>query len=76
MPTVVSVNAHEGTLNRYEIGGTKARRTHCATINEPCTFTAEVVELFRMMPPDRFAIGPAPTTPSPTAVIMGPNPNV
>lgn len=67
MATIVSVNAHHGALRRYEIGGSKARLTHVASIDEPCTFTATVVEDFRLMPDKRFAVEPPPRPTNPPA---------
>lgn len=58
--SVVVVDAHEGSLTRYEIGG-EAIKTHSATCDAPRTFTASFVETFRRFPPGEFSVrGPIP----------------
>lgn len=65
MATVVVVDAHEGSLHRYEIGGKAARLTHSAHAEGggPVTFTQDVVEDFRLNPSACFAVDP-PTPPT------------
>lgn len=55
---LVIVDAHTGTLSRYEIGGSRPRLTHRATVDQRCTFTPEVVETFRTNPDPDFYVGP------------------
>ena len=66
MSTLVTVDAHEGTLRRYECGGSAVRLTHACTNDGAATFTPKVVENFRLNPPDwcRVEPDPRPTGPS------------
>lgn len=62
MSAIVTVDAHAGTLTRYEIGG-QLRKTHFfeAPADEyprPVTFEVETVESFRHHPPGDFYCGP------------------
>lgn len=58
---LVVVDAHTGTLTRYEVGGHAPMRSHCASKDEPRTFTTKVVEDFRRFPPGEFSVrGPIP----------------
>jgi hypothetical protein len=67
MATLVLVDAHTGTLDRFETGGTLARKTHSATNDGPVSFTAKMVEAFRLMPDERFSLTPPPSPTSPTS---------
>lgn len=69
MATLVSVDCEEGTLRRYECGGTKARLTHQATaVNGALSLTFEALEKFRVDPSPDFAVEPPPRpTNSPAA---------
>lgn len=60
MAAIVVVDAHEGSLTRYETGGETARKTHACTQGYACTFTPAIVESFRRFPPDEFSIDPSP----------------
>ena len=55
---LVSIDAHTGTLTRYETGGPQRRKTHAATLDRAAEFTPEVVEQFRRFPPSDFYVGP------------------
>lgn len=55
---VVSVDAHTGTLTRYEIGGPQRRKTHVASLGKPAEFVPKLVEEFRRFPPSEFYVGP------------------
>lgn len=63
MAALVVVDANEGSLSRYEIGGECARLTHACSYGEPVTFTPTIVEGFRVFPPDHFAIDLCPQPP-------------
>jgi hypothetical protein len=67
MATLVLVDAHTGTLERFETGGALARKTHAATIDGPFSFTAKEVEDFRLTPDARFSLTPPPSPTSPTS---------
>ena len=67
MATIVSIDAHNGELQRYEIGGSAYRLTHACTFGEPVTFNAKTVEQFRLMPDARFAVEPPPRPTNPSA---------
>lgn len=58
--TLVLVEAASGSLNRYETGGSKVRRTHGCTYGQQVTFTPKVVEEFRIWPSPEFAVDPPP----------------
>jgi hypothetical protein len=70
---LVCVDAHAGSLDRFEIGGSAVRKTHAATLDGTLDrtldgafhFTAKMVEEFRLTPDPRFALepGPRPTNP-------------
>lgn len=55
MATLVLVDARQGSLDRYEIGGSTYRKTHAATLDGAFHFTPKMVEDFRLMPDARFA---------------------
>lgn len=63
---LVSVDAHTGTLRRYITEG-GLLMTHEATLEEPCSFGADVVEAFRLKPEERFRIHSATYNPPPPA---------
>lgn len=62
MATVVVVDAHQGSLSRWELGGEAVRLTHSchAEGGGPITFTKDVVEGFRVNPPEEFRVEPPP----------------
>jgi hypothetical protein len=60
----VVVDAHEGSLTRYQLGGKYPVKTHCATNDGPAEFTPGIVEEFRIKPHPDFYVGGAPP-PSP-----------
>lgn len=59
MNAIVTVDAHTGTLRRYEIGGAARRMTHAASADQHVSFSPAVVEQFRTAPHPRFMVGPA-----------------
>ena len=69
---LVTVNAHAGTLTRYEIGG-QLRKTHHWEVPEedfprPVEFGRDVVEEFRKHGHEDYYVGaPVPLPPSPGA---------
>lgn len=71
MATVVSIDAHEGCLRRYEIGGQEYRLTHMAHVSEeytrPVIFSAKIVEEFRILPDEEFSVDPPPRPTNPPA---------
>jgi hypothetical protein len=68
MATIVCVDANVGSLTRYEIGGSAVRKTHaCISPVLPVTFSAKVVEGFRLMPDKEFAVEPPPRPTNPPA---------
>ena len=71
MSALVTIDCNSGTLNRYETGGTKARRTHTATpILGIATLTTALIEDFRRNPTADFAVTPPPQPPLPPAARM------
>lgn len=62
---LVSVNPHQGKLRRFECKDGKKVLTHLASIDKPVTFTAKVIEDFRLMPDDCFKVGEPPRPPCP-----------
>jgi hypothetical protein len=67
MATLVLVDARQGSLDRYEIGGSTYRKTHAATLDGEFHFTPKMVEDFRLMPDARFALEPPPRPTNPPA---------
>lgn len=67
MATIVTLEAATGDMNRYEIGGSSYRHTHSCTYGKPVSFTAKVVEQFRLMPDPKFAVEPPPRPTNPPA---------
>ena len=65
MYAVVVVDAHEGSLSRYEGGGSAVRLTHYATNDQPCTFPPAIVEQFRIAPAPCFSVDPPFSPPPP-----------
>lgn len=63
MPSLVSVEAATGTLQRWETRGEAIRLTHACTLGTPATFTKDVVERFRTDPDEHFAVDPPPGAP-------------
>lgn len=67
MSSLVCVDAHVGSLTRFEVGGSAIRRTHEYHHGEPATFTREVVEYFRLHPDQKWAVEPPPRPTNPPA---------
>jgi hypothetical protein len=65
--TLVSVESYSGTLRRYEVGGQTARLTHMFSYGRPLTFSALVVENFRIRPDARDSVDPGPRPTNPPA---------
>lgn len=60
MASIVVIDANNGSLDRYEIGGEAVRKTHACTLGEKCYFTPEIIETFRLNPSPEFAVDPPP----------------
>ena len=58
------IDANEGCISRYQMGGRYPVRTHAAQAETPLTFTEEFVEEFRLRPPADFYVGGGPWPPS------------
>lgn len=68
--TFVVVDAQAGLLTRFQTGGSKPRITHLAEApgGGPVTFTADIVEVFRLAPPSELAAEAQPTSSPPDTV--------
>lgn len=60
MATLVCAEMESGTLTRYETGGSAVRPTHRCTAGKRVTFTAGLIQGFRLNPPDEFRLDPPP----------------
>lgn len=73
MATLVTIDAHNGLLRRYEVGGEAVRKTHEYAHRgqdgefAPATFTQAAVERMRLDPPDEFRLDPPPRPTMPPA---------
>lgn len=73
MATIVCVDARQGSLDRYEIGGSQARKTHSCNFSELANSLPAIdsllrlVQTFRVQPDPKFVVEPPPTPTNPPA---------
>jgi len=68
MATVIVVDTASGSMDRFEMGGSCARKTHsCKSFDLIDEDAAKALRLFRQMPDNKYSVEPPPSPTNPPA---------